>query len=212
MNSRFQSRGRTAALALLLAASLIGAVAAIGQTRPAGGRLLVATRHQQGFFARTVVLLLDYSDHGALGLILNRPTQVPLDQALQDITALQGRGHLLYVGGPVSLEQVTVLIHARTPPPRSFHIVDHIYASGSIEVLHNVMAHRHDNPDFRAYAGYAGWAPGQLDAEIAKGDWIIVAAAKGDIFTDDPVHLWRALINHQARQVVTLEHRQPTRL
>lgn len=200
------SRARPAALAVI-AACAVAAGTTTAHAAPAAGRFLVATRQQQGFFAGTVILLIAYGPDGAFGLVVNHPTKVPLETALPTVKDIRGQGYSLYLGGPVSLDRLTLLIRSQTPPNHSMHVVDDVYASGSIKVLRALANDKLKGARFRAYAGYAGWGAGQLDAELAHGDWIVVPANAAAVFTADPARLWRKLIEQNGVQVVALYRR-----
>lgn len=207
MGSHVRFLTRPVALALALTCAIAYGGTQTARAAPAAGRFLVATRQQQGFFSETVVLLINYGGDGALGLIINRPTKLPLDQALPNVKEIQGSGRSLYLGGPVSLEHLTLLIHSKTPPEKAIHVIDDVYASGSLTVLRALAENQLKGARFRAYAGYAGWAPGQLDAELAHGDWIVVPASTNAVFTKDPAQLWRTLVQPRSLQIVTLDRR-----
>lgn len=188
-------------LALLIAATTAWSAAAGAKTPPAAGRFLVATLRQQGFFAKTVILLLDYGADGALGIVVNRPTKLTLAEVLTNPGLLHGRTDRVYLGGPVGLDKLTMLIHSRSAPPQSSHVVDGVYASDSLRALRAAVRRKLSAANFRAYAGYAGWAPGQLDSELAQGAWIVVPAGAGDIFTTAPGKLWDKL-NPQGKLIL----------
>jgi putative transcriptional regulator len=196
--------------AVFFAFSTAGGVG-IAQAAPAAGSFLVAARQQQGDFSRSVVFLLTYGKSGAFGLIVNRPTTLPLAKLLPDVRALQGRDDRLYVGGPVSIDHLILLIRAKSAPPDAVHVMDDIYASGSTKALGAVAGGRLAGASFRGYAGYAGWGPGQLDEEIANGDWFVVRADADAVFTDKPGDLWDKLIQTQDTKLVRLGRPDPSR-
>jgi putative transcriptional regulator len=202
MGHFIRARHSVCAFALLSVAIAAGASAYAGQ--PTTGRFLVASRGQPGVFARSVVLLIACGPHGALGVIVNRPTKVALAKALADPPRLNGQPHPLYFGGPVALDHLTILIRAKTKPPDAVHVIGDIYASGSMDALRAVAAHKIADASFRGYAGYAGWAPGQLEDEIARGGWKVLPASDRDVFTKDPASLWGKLIRQKAPILVNL--------
>lgn len=187
--------------ALLLVGLVAWSTVGWASIPPAAGRFLVATQVQQGFFAKSVILLIDYGPDGALGIVVNRPTKLPLARALKNPGVLQGRTDLVYLGGPVSLGSVTVLIRSRSSPPDSRVVLTDVYASESLTALRAAVGDKLTNRDFRAYAGYAGWAPGQLDAELEQGAWQVLPANADEIFTADPAALWDKL-SGQANVIV----------
>lgn len=198
-------RSRIPALGAGLLALAVAGGAKVAQAAPAAGDFLVAARQQQGDFSRSVVLLLDYGPHGAFGLIVNRPTTLSLAKLLPDVGALQGRSDSLYVGGPVAIDHLMLLIRAKSAPPDAVHVMDDIYVSGSVKTLRAVAGDSAADVSFRGYAGYAGWGPGQLDGEIANGDWFVAPADAEDVFTDQPGRLWDKLIQAQNVKLVRIE-------
>ena len=166
-------------------------------------QLLIATRQVRGpFFAQSVVLLIQHTAGGALGLILNRPIPALITDLLPELRRLTQRQDRVHVGGPVDPELMIFLIHAKESPPEATTVLDDVYATASADALREVI--KNDTPAnrFRAYVGYAGWGPGQLDAEIARGDWYLAPAAAGAIFDSSPDDLWqRLVIEHEGIQV-----------
>lgn len=194
-------RVRRLLLALLVAGVAGWSVTVLAQIPPAAGRFLVATPTQQGFFAKSVILLITYGPDGALGIVVNHPTKLTLARVLPDPTVLHGRTDLLYIGGPVALDDLTILIRTRSALPASRRILAGIYASESLATLRAAVSQKLVASRFRAYAGYAGWAPGQLDSELEEGAWTIVPADAADMFTSAPDKLWNKL-NRQGNVIV----------
>lgn len=183
-----------AVLVLLAAGATAWSAAARAGLAPAAGRFLVATRTQQGFFAQSVILLIAYGPDGAVGIVVNHPTKVALAEVLPDPGLLRGRNDLLYLGGPVSLDDLMILIRSRRAPAKSVRVFTGVYASASLTTLRAAIGQKLTSASFRAYAGYAGWAPGQLDAELEQGAWIVVRAAADEVFAAAPEKLWDKLI------------------
>jgi putative transcriptional regulator len=196
-------RARVLGVAIGLAVSLLGwSFAEAAEPAPAAGSFLVATAGQPGVFSKCVVLLIAYGPHGALGVIVNRPTGFNLSRALPDASVLNGHDGPLYFGGPVALERVTLLIRSKVKPPNAIHVTGDIYASESMKTLRAVSGHKFAGARFRGYAGYAGWAPGQLDTEIASGGWHVLRANPTDVFSHNPAGLWHKLIRQPNRILV----------
>lgn len=167
--------------------------------RLAAGRLLVATPALRGpFFQRSVVLLLEYSTaNGALGVVVNRPTDVALEQVLPGEPALTAQPHRAWLGGPVGRERVTVLFREKGAPPLpeggSLPVVDGIRVGVLPGVLRALAEGGQGSDQWRAYVGYAGWAPGQLEEEVARGSWSIEEGAARWILAGDAEAVWPAL-------------------
>jgi len=166
------------------------------RTRLARGKFLVANKSlRDPTFSETVVLLVDYDDNGALGVVVNRPTDVPLTAALPEVKELRKRKDLIFLGGPVARDRMVLLLRATTAPPQSVEVFEKVYATGSLSALR----HSIDRGEaVRAYAGYAGWGPGQLDAEVERGDWLIGPADSKAIFEDSPNGLWSRFVERFA--------------
>jgi putative transcriptional regulator len=178
-----------------------------GRTPLSTGKFLIATRQLGGpFFSRTVVLLLDYGSDGAMGLIVNRPTGLALTELLPELARLGQRSDTVYLGGPVNPELMVFLIRAGYEPAESHHVVGDVHATGSADALRKVVAEGAAENRFHAYVGYAGWAPGQLDREVMRGDWIVTEAKAELIFDPKLGELWERLVReHEGIQVRTLE-------
>jgi putative transcriptional regulator len=160
------------------------------------GMFLVAThRITDPRFSRTVVLLTEYGAKGALGIIINRPTEHRLSDLLPDIEALQGRSDLLFFGGPVSLSVIVVLLQSaeEVKLEQTTRVFGDVYFSGNPDAFAYIIGRKKADEVFRGYAGYAGWGPGQLEGEIARGDWSIVAADPITVFEKKSSDVWRDL-------------------
>jgi len=156
------------------------------------GKFLVASRTLvDPSFAQAVVLLVEYSADGALGVIVNRPSEVPLGDALPEVKELARRRDVIYLGGPVGRERMLVLLRTRNEPPASLRIFGRVFASGSLTALRDSVTR---GEGVRAYAGYAGWSAGQLDREAARGDWLIGPADVDAVFAEHPSEVWDRLI------------------
>jgi putative transcriptional regulator len=140
--------------------------------------LLSMPQMQDPNFARTVVLLCEYSPDGAFGLVLNRPTEMPATAMVRLDPPITGGNELpLWIGGPVEPQRGWILL-ADEPDTDFKSIRDGLYLSTSQDVLREVLATR-PAPRARVLAGYAGWGPGQLDEELAQSAWLM-----GDVDLD----------------------------
>jgi putative transcriptional regulator len=165
----------------------------------AKGKFLVASKQlRDPQFFETVVLLIEYDSQGAMGLVINRPTTVKLSKVLPEIEGLQKRSDTIYLGGPVAKNQLMLLIRTNSPPEGSRLVFKDIYISSSQTIIEKMI----DNPDtperFRVYAGYAGWAPGQLDREVSRGGWHILRADEESVFDKTPSEIWPELIRRSS--------------
>ena len=168
-----------------------------GVTSSARGRLLVASPDlEDPNFRRTVVLMLTHEDEGALGLILNRPTDIPLVDLLPEWVDVAAPPACLYVGGPVDPDAALGLGEGprEGAADRSEMIVGLI---GAV----NLDGRPEDYASLRVFIGYSGWGAGQLEGEIARGDWFVVDAQVEDVTTATPDELWRSVLRRQRSRV-----------
>jgi putative transcriptional regulator len=160
------------------------------------GRLLVATPPlADPNFDRTVILLLEQGDEGALGIVLNRPSDKGLDQALPDWNRFASAPAVVFVGGPVAPEAVIAL--ARGQPRASDGWVSVLDDLGSVDIGRDPDSTVAEVHALRVFVGYSGWAPGQLEDELAKGAWFVVEALPSDPFASDPSALWSDVLRRQ---------------
>ena len=145
-------------------------------------------------FSQTVVLLLEYDNTGAVGLIINRPTNVSLASLLPEEKVLKNRLEPVFIGGPVGRTQLFLLLRSDSRPSHSQEIVDGIYATTSLDSLREIAAGESPAVAFQAYAGYSGWGPGQLDAELMRGDWLVTRADSETVFEKATDSIWPELI------------------
>lgn len=162
------------------------------------GQLLLATPELvDPNFAESVVLLLDADESGALGVVLNHPSQVPVREVLANWRPHVVEPDVLFHGGPVGTDGALAVARLRDPadPPVGFQSVFSdvglIDLDTPLELVEDSLA------QVRIFAGYAGWGPGQLDAEIAEGAWYVVPAHTQDTFVGDVTHLLRNVLRRQ---------------
>ena len=162
------------------------------------GMLLVATPQLvDPNFADTVVLMLDVDDNGALGVVLNRPSGVPVMDVLDTWGEIASEPEVLFRGGPVSTEGAlgVGLLRNDDDVPVGFREVDG--ALGLVDLDTPVELVTGSLAGMRIFAGYAGWGAEQLAAEIEEGSWYVVAGQAADVFRDDPADLWRDVLRRQ---------------
>lgn len=173
-----------------------------------GGQLLVATPVlDDPNFARSVVLVLDHDEEGALGVVLNRPGGVRVDEVLPGWEDLAASPGVVFGGGPVQPDAIVGLARSRAaasasrpdaPDDGQGESVEHIVADVRLVDLGGDAAlAAAEVSQVRIFAGYAGWGPGQLEEELAEDAWVTVAAVGDDAFTDEPEQLWRAVLRRQ---------------
>ena len=183
---------------------------ATAEEAPAQGKLLVATEVVHGeLFAKTVVLLLHYDETGAFGLVVNRPTEVRLEELLEDDDAIAAYSGTFFWGGPVQMDSLRAMLLTGEPPEDAEKIIESVYLVSYEDALEELPM----DPDrLRFFIGYAGWAPGQLDKELAHGSWHVLQASSEHVFAKEPGTLWKRLKPPQEqRAAVTLVSRAEAR-
>jgi putative transcriptional regulator len=162
------------------------------------GKLLIATPGlEDPNFHRTVVLVAEHTEEGAMGLVLNRPSGATVGEAVPELDKLVTDEDEVFVGGPVQSAAIVVLAEVEDPDV------------AALVVLHDIgfMPADSDLDDFadmarraRVFAGYAGWGPGQLEEELEREDWILEEAERDEVFTADPDVLWRVVLERKGGQ------------
>lgn len=140
-------------------------------------------------FRQTVLLIIEHGRGGTVGVILNRPTDVLLADVLPDLPILKKTTHRLFAGGPVGQTQLILLFRLDGPYPDARLIFGGIYV-GTPGVLERIITQPKPTETFRAFAGFAGWAPGQLEHEMLEGAWGLLPKNSLDIFNTDPATFW----------------------
>lgn len=157
--------------------------------RSVAGSLLVSAAHLiDPNFRRTVVLVLEHSAEGALGVVLNEPLDLDARGILPEWDDRLVAPHVVFRGGPVSPEVALGIGRIGDGPPI---VVDLEEDAEGVDAV-------------RFFSGYSGWAPHQLDAELSDDDWHVVPAHPDDAFTDDPDGLWRRVVARMAGDDVLL--------
>lgn len=168
------------------------------------GKLLVATPAlEDPNFDRVVILVLDHDEDGALGVVLNRASEVPVDDALERWVDLAAQPRVVFGGGPVEPTAVVALGRAvdGAPPDGTTTVLERIRL---VDLDTDPVIAAADLEHVRVFAGYAGWAPGQLEDEVLQGAWFPVDGTAGDVFTDAPDQLWRDVLRRQPDELKLL--------
>jgi putative transcriptional regulator len=168
------------------------------QVMPLTGRLLVATPAlKDPNFERTVVLIVAHEDGGALGVVLNRATEVPVSAVLDAWSALAVEPAVVFEGGPVQPEAAICLARTRLGAGELAGFSQISGAVGTVDLSGDPNRLRETVVSVRVFAGYAGWAPGQLENEIETGSWFVFDALPGDAFGTRPDDLWPMVLRRQ---------------
>jgi putative transcriptional regulator len=192
-----RNKGEPACAALLLLLLVLGAgflipVACAGQSPKKGDFLIAGRELRDPNFNQTVVLMIAHDEEGAMGLVINRRTPVPVREVFTESRALSGTDARIYLGGPVSPNQFFILARVQAPPSGSLHLLEDLHLIDMVFL--ESLLDGGGAPGFRVYAGYAGWGAGQLDGEIARGDWHVLPGDGKSVLSDEPGTLWQRLI------------------
>lgn len=152
--------------------------------------LIAAPALRDPNFRQAVVLLCEHGPEGALGVIVNRPTAMSISEALPQVPVIEGVGHVLYAGGPVQTNQVMLLYRGDQFPDNAHHVFDGVCLGGDIGMVERILTAAGTKEFFRAYLGYSGWGPGQLEGEMKTGSWMILPADPQAVFEKDPTRVW----------------------
>ena len=159
------------------------------------GKLLVASRAlADPNFAETVVLLVRCDAKGVVGLILNRPTNIPLSRVLEQFEAAKDRSDPVYFGGPVDPPAVFGLLRSTAKLDGAEQVFGGVYLISTKTVFEKAISGRPGPGTFHVYLGYAGWSNDQLRKEVEFGSWFIFQGDARTVFDSDPDSLWRQMI------------------
>jgi putative transcriptional regulator len=145
-------------------------------------------------FWRTVVLVVEHNDEGALGLVLNRPSETSVGEAVPQLETLLDPDERLFIGGPVQPSAVIVLAEFEDPTDAALIAFDDIGVLGTGPSPDELTAGVRSG---RAFLGHAGWGPAQLDGELERGDWILEPARLQDAFSADAKALWTEVLTRK---------------
>jgi len=145
-------------------------------------------------FWRTVVLVVEHNEEGALGLVLNRPSETTIGEAVPQLVELIEPEDDVLVGGPVQRSAVMVLAQFDDPNDAALIAFEDV---GVLKTDASPSGGWGSVRSARAFAGHAGWGPTQLDEELERGDWILEPARRADAFAKDPRELWPAVLRRK---------------
>jgi len=162
------------------------------------GRYLIAgKRLRDTNFYKTVVLMVEHGSEGAMGLVVNRPSSITVAHALSKHFQIPDTDDLVYVGGPVEPSALFILHNASEFDENETAVIPGLYVGSSAEVFETIIrASAEGNADlsFRIFSGCSGWAPGQLEGELERGDWYQQPATSDMLFLEDPYEVWDRLL------------------
>lgn len=167
------------------------------------GKFLISAKHlRDPNFYKSVVLMIEHNQTGAMGLVINRPSQVTVARALEGHFELPDTGDVVFTGGPVEKAALFIL-HNSEDFDGNEAVVPGLYLGNSASVFEEIVlsvSAGHDNLKFRIFAGCAGWSPNQLEGEISRGDWLTFPATTEMIFHPDPYAIWELVCQQLAQQ------------
>lgn len=168
------------------------------------GFLVAVPQLLDSTFHRTVILMLEHGETGALGLVINRPGKVSLAEVAR-LQSLKVRPEMeetrAFFGGPVQLERGFVL-HEREEIEESVELFDGLRVSSSVETLKEMLEGPTDR--FRLVLGYSGWQPGQLERELQEGSWLVAKADRRHVLETEPSKVWDAVLADMGVDPATL--------
>ncbi|MGH2922728.1 MAG: YqgE/AlgH family protein [Solirubrobacterales bacterium] len=160
------------------------------------GQLLIASPSMSDFFRRAVVLVVEHNEEGAFGLVLNRPSETTVGEAVEPLAEAIGAEHVIHVGGPVQPNAVTAIGEHADPAEATKLVV------GAVGMVDLDRVGALELTRVRVFAGYTGWGPGQLDSELDAGAWIVEPAHPDDPFTEGD--LWARVLGRKGGEFALL--------
>ena len=158
------------------------------------GHFLVASNHlRDPNFYRSVILMLEHNDQTAMGLVINRPSSIAVDAAITELGKQPIGTDPIFAGGPVETSALFILHGCSDLAGNDEEVVPGIYVTGSNDSFDALVTDGvtcQNSCKFRIYCGYAGWGPGQLEAEIGRGDWRSLPGESRIVFDEDPYTVW----------------------
>jgi putative transcriptional regulator len=163
------------------------------EAKPLTAILLVAQGElRDPNFADSVVLVMNHLGPAPVGLVVNRPTEIPVSHLFPDLKRLTSLHDKVYFGGPVQIGSVWFLFRAARAPEHAVQAFSGIYLSANRDLLLQLLARDKPMDNLRIFIGHAGWAPGQLESEIERGAWTLERADADAIFKGKSEHPWPA--------------------
>ena len=199
---------RSIAIVLVLMTALMAASMPVSTALAAGAKpyFLVATP-QMGdpIFGGSVIMMIPTIDAPLLaGVMINKPTTTSPQEVFPHFPALKNGLNSAYFGGPVDNGQAIVALRTTHPPAKAIQVFDDVYVSADAETIAQIIKANTDPANLRIFLGRAQWLNEQLHTEIMEGAWYVVPADAAQVFSADPMHLWRKLVEQGQLQEVRL--------
>lgn len=174
------------------------------------GKLLIAEPMlEDPNFERSVVLLIEHSEDGALGVVLNRPTDIDVGAVLDEWGQLAADPGVLYVGGPVNQDSLVALGRRATGNGEVMGWTQVFDDLGAVDLHLEPTELAPGLNGIRVFVGYSGWGPAQLEMELAQDAWVVVDAVVDDVFAPDPETMWRSVLARQGGKLARLANFPP---
>jgi putative transcriptional regulator len=199
---------RSIAIVLVLMTALMAASMPFSTALAAGAKpyFLVATP-QMGdpIFGGSVIMMIPTIDAPLLaGVMINKPTTTSPQEVFPHFPALKNGVNSAYFGGPVDNGQAIVALRTTHPPAKAIQVFDDVYVSANADTIAQIIKDNTDPANLRVFLGRAQWLNEQLHTEIMEGAWYVVPADAAQVFSADPMHLWRKLVEQGQLQEVRL--------
>ena len=208
MRSGILNRGATSRLFILrlsgiLLCSLLvpGSVTpSVGDERQVLGFFLVASEEiKDPRFKEAVILVTPHHRGEVVGVVVNKPTETTVSTLFPQSELKDEHARQVYFGGPLSKQSLLFLISSKKQPEASLRIFDNVFLSADSKVLQQVLRHPKPFAGLRVFSGYAGWKPGQLEAEVEEGYWLLREADTEILFNTEPGLIWRKLLDRPGK-------------
>ena len=183
-------RGIAMLCALLLLWDAAGPAATPASKPPTAILLVAHGIPPESDFADAIVLTLNNLGPAPIGIIVNRPSPIPVSEVFPDLKRLERVHDKVYFGGPVELTSVWFLVRTTKPPEHSVQAVEDVYLSADANLLRRLLSRDKPMDGLRIFIGHAGWAPGQLEDEIGRGSWVLERADADTVFNGQPEQPW----------------------
>lgn len=155
-------------------------------------------------FQKTVVLIVRQDEMGTLGVIINRPTDIPLSDVFPDIGELKNLDYPLFIGGPVGFNLFSMLVRTKNGKDveEAESVFENVFFSMDMATLNSLLRQKAGDYSLRGFAGHSGWAPGQLENELDRGDWMVVKADPLTVFEKKSELIWGQLVAKKSQKWV----------
>ena len=172
----------------------------VGDERQVRGFFLVASEEiRDPRFKEAVILVTPHHRREVVGVVVNKPTETAVSKLFPKSDLKDEHSRQVYFGGPLSMQSLLFLISSKKQPEASLRIFDNVFLSADSKVLQQVLSHPRPFAGLRVFSGYAGWKPGQLEAEVEKGYWLLREADTEILFNTEPGLIWRKLLDRPGK-------------